>query len=341
MLVNRSVPMIATLTICGVLGWLAAASNSAGQRLESDDAQARATENRNDIPIPDPTFKGVARRTLTGSKPDVPQPGEGTPGCPQRAARPGRRRRLRQPFDIRRPVPDAERSRSWPGRACATTGSTSRRCARRPGPRCSRAGTTMPSASARSRSSRADGRATTRPGPRAPPAIAKILQGNGYTTAAFGKWHLTPDDQQGAAGPFDRWPNGLGFDYFWGFLGGESGQYDPVLTENNTIIGVPKEKDYYFPDGHGQPHDPLDPRPESPVARQAVLHLLRPGRQPRPAPRPQGVGRQVQGQVRPGLGQAPRGDVRPAEGARRRSRPTPSSRRATRPSPPGTRSRRT
>ena len=79
-------------------------------------------------------------------------------------------------------------------------------------------------------------------------SIAKILQGNGYNTAAMGKWHLTPDAQQGAAGPFDRWPNALGFDYFWGFLGGESGQFDPVLAENNTIIGVPKDKDFYLND---------------------------------------------------------------------------------------------
>jgi arylsulfatase len=78
-------------------------------------------------------------------------------------------------------------------------------------------------------------------------SVGRILQGNGYNTAAFGKWHLTPDDQQGPAGPFDRWPNALGFDYFWGFLGGASGQYDPVVAENNTIRGVPKGKDYYFP----------------------------------------------------------------------------------------------
>src|SRR6478752_1179377 len=63
----------------------------------------------------------------------------------------------------------------------------------------------------------------------------KTLQGNGYSTACFGKWHLTPDNMQGPSGPFDRWPNGLGFDYFWGFLGGASGQYDPLLAENNTI----------------------------------------------------------------------------------------------------------
>jgi arylsulfatase A-like enzyme len=44
----------------------------------------------------------------------------------------------------------------------------------------------------------------------------RILQDNGYATAAIGKWHMTPDGQQGPAGPFDRWPTGWGFDYFWG-----------------------------------------------------------------------------------------------------------------------------
>ncbi|QEH38225.1 Arylsulfatase [Aquisphaera giovannonii] len=84
--------------------------------------------------------------------------------------------------------------------------------------------------------------------PKSAAGVAQILQANGYSTAAFGKWHLTPDDQQGAAGPFDRWPCGLGFDYFYGFLGGASGQYDPVLAENNKVIGVPKGKGYYLPD---------------------------------------------------------------------------------------------
>jgi arylsulfatase A-like enzyme len=78
--------------------------------------------------------------------------------------------------------------------------------------------------------------------------FARTLQGNGYSTACFGKWHLTPDNQQALGGPFDRWPNALGFDYFWGFLGGESGQFDPMLIENNKAIGVPEEEDFYLPD---------------------------------------------------------------------------------------------
>ncbi len=79
-------------------------------------------------------------------------------------------------------------------------------------------------------------------------SVARVLKENGYATGAFGKWHLTPDHQSGPTGPFDRWPNALGFDYFWGFHGGETSQYDPLLVENNKVLGVPAEQDYYFPD---------------------------------------------------------------------------------------------
>ena len=82
-------------------------------------------------------------------------------------------------------------------------------------------------------------------------SFVRVLQGNGYSTAGFGKWHLTPDHVQGAAGPFDRWPNAWGFDRFWGFLGGETGQYDPVITQDNTTLGVPEGEageQYYLPD---------------------------------------------------------------------------------------------
>ena len=73
--------------------------------------------------------------------------------------------------------------------------------------------------------------------------LPRILRNNGYSTAAIGKWHLTPDGQQGPAGPFDRWPNGWDFDYFYGFLGGGASQWDPCPAENQKIIGTPAE--YY------------------------------------------------------------------------------------------------
>ena len=83
--------------------------------------------------------------------------------------------------------------------------------------------------------------------------LPRILRDNGYSTSAFGKWHLTPDGQQGPAGPFDHWPNGWGFDYFYGFLGGGASQWDPCLTENQRIIGTDEryydeDDPFYFPD---------------------------------------------------------------------------------------------
>ncbi|KAA9111285.1 arylsulfatase [Microbacterium rhizomatis] len=79
----------------------------------------------------------------------------------------------------------------------------------------------------------------------------KILRDNGYSTAAIGKWHLSPSRVHGPAGPFDRWPSGWGFDYFWGFLSGESGQYDPMIYENDAVdqaYGGPGDRDFYLPD---------------------------------------------------------------------------------------------
>ena len=87
--------------------------------------------------------------------------------------------------------------------------------------------------------------------PKSCAGLPRILSENGYVTAGFGKWHLTPNNVQGAAGPFDHWPKSWGFDHWWGFLSGAAGQYDPVLTMDDSVIGVPEGKDgepYYFPD---------------------------------------------------------------------------------------------
>ncbi len=87
--------------------------------------------------------------------------------------------------------------------------------------------------------------------PRTCTALPRILRENGYITAGFGKWHLTPGREMGAAGPFDHWPTGWGFDHWWGFLTGAAGQYDPIITQDNSTLGVPEGEDgklYYFPD---------------------------------------------------------------------------------------------
>jgi arylsulfatase len=66
--------------------------------------------------------------------------------------------------------------------------------------------------------------------------IGTILKQNGYATSWFGKNHNTPSYQYSAAGPYDQWPVGMGFDYFYGFMGGETDQWTPYLFQNTTQI---------------------------------------------------------------------------------------------------------
>jgi arylsulfatase A-like enzyme len=116
--------------------------------------------------------------------------------------------------------------------------------------------------------------------------IGTILKGNGYATSWFGKNHNTPAYQYTIAGPFDQWPVGMGFDYFYGFMGGETDQWTPYLFQNNKqifpwigkpdynlttdladeAIGYMKELNaaapdkpfflYYVPGGSHSPHQP-------------------------------------------------------------------------------------
>ena len=64
--------------------------------------------------------------------------------------------------------------------------------------------------------------------------IGTILKDNGYATSWFGKNHNTPAFQYSVAGPFDQWPSGMGFDYFYGFMGGETDQWKPYLFQDHT-----------------------------------------------------------------------------------------------------------
>ncbi|MFZ9290224.1 MAG: sulfatase-like hydrolase/transferase, partial [Ilumatobacteraceae bacterium] len=67
--------------------------------------------------------------------------------------------------------------------------------------------------------------------PREAATVAEVLKLSGYSTAAFGKWHLTPLREQSLTGPFDRWPMGLGFERFYGILSAEASQYEPPMFD--------------------------------------------------------------------------------------------------------------
>ncbi|MBU6445626.1 MAG: arylsulfatase [Alphaproteobacteria bacterium] len=131
--------------------------------------------------------------------------------------------------------------------------------------------------------------------------IGTILKDNGYVTAWFGKDHNTPAFQTSVAGPFDQWPTGMGFDYFYGFVGGDTNQWEPGnLYRDTTLIHpyvghpgwnlttaeaddaisymkrldevAPREKwfIYYAPGGTHAPHDPT---PEW-VSKVTAMHLF-------------------------------------------------------------------
>jgi arylsulfatase len=73
--------------------------------------------------------------------------------------------------------------------------------------------------------------------------FAEVLGYYGYATAAFGKWHNTPVETL-ANGPYDRFPTGHGFDYFYGFIAGETSQWEPVLWENTRPISAPHPRNH-------------------------------------------------------------------------------------------------
>jgi arylsulfatase A-like enzyme len=76
--------------------------------------------------------------------------------------------------------------------------------------------------------------------------LAEMLRLNGYSTAAFGKYHETAPWEVSVSGPFDRWPTHSGFDKFYGFIGGETNQWAPAVYDGVTRVEVPHDPAYHF-----------------------------------------------------------------------------------------------
>jgi arylsulfatase A-like enzyme len=76
--------------------------------------------------------------------------------------------------------------------------------------------------------------------------IADVLRQNGFSTAAFGKYHETPPWEISAAGPYDRWPTHSGFEKFYGFIGGETNQYAPLVYDGTAQVELPEDPKYHF-----------------------------------------------------------------------------------------------
>jgi arylsulfatase A-like enzyme len=172
--------------------------------------------------------------------------------------------------------------------------------------------------------------------------IGTILRDNGYATSWFGKNHNTPFFQAAQAGPFDQWPNGMGFEYFYGFMGGDASQWQPNLFRNTTPI-FPFEGKGLEPDhGDGRRGDPVHAELEGAGTGQALPRLLRARRHARAASSDAGVDRQDQRDeaLRRGLGTSCARRSSPTRSGWASCRPTLSSRpgRRTGICPSGTRS---
>ncbi|KAA5542709.1 sulfatase-like hydrolase/transferase [Roseiconus nitratireducens] len=198
--------------------------------------------DRSKLPLPDAPFKGKIDKTFEGSKQDYPQPVSPPKGAPNVVLILIDDLGFGHPSTFGGPIPTPALDRlaesgvkynrfhttaiCSPTRAALLTGRNHHECG---------FGTITELS-------------TGYPGyhsvwPRSCASIAEVLKENGYSTAAWGKWHNTPDWETSPIGPFERWPTGLGFEYFYGFQGGETSQWYPQLFRNTTPIEIAKTPD--------------------------------------------------------------------------------------------------
>ena len=164
----------------------------------------------------------------------------------------------------------------------------------------------------------APGNSSLRPNTKAP--LAMTLKLNGYSTAQFGKCHEVPVWQSSPMGPFDAWPSGGGgFETFYGFIGGENNQWDPALYNGTTPVEPPAtpEEGYHLTEDLADHAIGWIRAQKSLMPDRPFFVYFAPGATHAPAPRAQGMGRQVRREVRRRVGRATRADVRAAEGTRR------------------------
>lgn len=242
---TRSSLVTAALLGFGVLlgGLLASDRLTEAFALDKSEAAANGTQ----LPKPDPKFQGKIGETLKDSKPSYPLPVKAPKGAPNVL--------LMLLDDVGfgmcdtfgGPVPTPNMSRLAKNGLSYTRFHTTALCSP----------TRAALLTGRNHHSAGTGViiecGTGFPGytgiiPKSCAMVSETLRDNGYATAIFGKWHNTPEMDISPAGPFDRWPTGLGFDYFYGFNRGETSQFYPVLYRNTTAVNAPKtpEQGYHF-----------------------------------------------------------------------------------------------
>lgn len=234
------------MVIGSVFGWLAASGRFAETRAQDAKAQPVAADGTQ-LPKPDPAFKGKVADTYKDSTPDYPQPVKAPKGAPNvlLVLLDDVGFGMCSTFGGPVPTPHLDKlakngltynrfhttALCSPTRAALLTGRNHHSCG---------TGVIIEMG-------------TGYPGytgiiPQNTSVVAQTLRDNGYATAMFGKAHNTPEPQIGPAGPFNNWPTGQGFEYFYGFNQGETNQFYPTLYRNTNPVAQPKtpEQGYHF-----------------------------------------------------------------------------------------------
>ncbi|MGB8330867.1 MAG: arylsulfatase, partial [Polyangiales bacterium] len=247
--IRRWVGVFASLAIA-LVGCRSSMSDGTGGNAGADssaEATQALSQNREKIPIPDPVFKGKIGKTYEDSTPDYPRPIEAPKDAPNVLLVLLDDVGFGMTSAFGGPVPTPNLDELAKEGLSYTRFHTTALCSP----------TRAALLTGRNHHSVGTGviieMATGYPGytgiiPRSTATIAEILRDNGYATAMFGKAHNTPETQISPAGPFDNWPTGQGFDYFYGFNQGETNQYYPTLYRNTTPVAQPKtpEQGYQF-----------------------------------------------------------------------------------------------
>jgi arylsulfatase A-like enzyme len=220
-----------------LVGWSSAAGPSGGRTFGADPAGK--------LPPDPPEFKGVIGRTIKDSKPAFPEPARAPKDAPNVLLIMTDDTAFGQASTFGGPIPTPTLERLAKNGLRYNRFHTTALCSP----------TRAALLSGRNHHSMCSGMveefATGFPGynsllPANAALIPEVLKGHGYSTAAFGKWHNTPAWESGPTGPFDHWPTNLGFQYFYGFLGGDTNQWSPGLVENTKRIEPPYDPNYHF-----------------------------------------------------------------------------------------------
>ena len=136
--------------------------------------------------------------------------------------------------------------------------------------------------------------------------FAEVLREYGYANAWFGKNHNVPDWETSLVGPFDRWADGLGFDYFYGFVGGDTDQYHPALVENKKRMEPPETNEdgspYHFTTDLADKAIRMMRATKAVAPQRPFFVYFATGATHAPHQVPEGMDRQVQRPVRRRLG---------------------------------------